>query len=112
MPLSYQETCPQRVRIQLSQGSGVHVPACLIALRVALFHGLCACSVDMADVYKYCSPTRSALMSGRVPLHVNQNNACNDALSASGIDLRMTIMFVTVPPPHLSPTHNPTNPPH
>lgn len=43
-------------------------------------------------VYKYCSPTRSAFMSGRLPVHVNQNNACNDALSASGIDLRMTIL--------------------
>ena len=31
-------------------------------------------------------------MSGRLPLHVNQNNNCNDALSTSGIDLRMTIL--------------------
>ena len=45
-----------------------------------------------ADVYKYCSPTRSSFLSGRLPMHVNQNNACNDALSASGIDLRMTLL--------------------
>ena len=28
-----------------------------------------------ADVYKYCSPTRSALQSGRNPYHVNPLNA-------------------------------------
>lgn len=31
-------------------------------------------------------------MSGRLPLHVNQNNNCNDARSDSGIDLRMTLL--------------------
>ena len=29
----------------------------------------------MADVYKYCSPTRSAIQSGRNPYHVNPLNA-------------------------------------
>ena len=43
-------------------------------------------------VYKYCSPTRSALLSGRLPVHVNQNNANNDARAASGIDLRMATL--------------------
>jgi arylsulfatase A-like enzyme len=43
-------------------------------------------------VYKYCSPTRSAFLSGRLPVHVNQNNNCNDASSMSGIDLRMTLL--------------------
>lgn len=28
-----------------------------------------------ADVYKYCSPTRSAIQSGRNPYHVNPLNA-------------------------------------
>ena len=38
------------------------------------------------------SPTRSSLLSGRLPIHVNQNNANNDARAASGIDLRMTTL--------------------
>ena len=42
--------------------------------------------------YKVCSPTRSSLMSGRLPYHVNENNACNRENSASGIDLRMTLL--------------------
>eukprot|EP00038_Savillea_parva_P017529 m.20629 g.20629 ORF g.20629 m.20629 type:complete len:718 (-) comp3812_c0_seq1:251-2404(-) len=43
-------------------------------------------------VYKYCSPTRSAFLTGRLPVHVNQNNACNDARAPSGADLRMTLL--------------------
>lgn len=31
-------------------------------------------------------------MSGRLPIHVNQNNDCNSVESASGIDLRMTLL--------------------
>ena len=46
----------------------------------------------MTDVYKYCSPTRSSLMSGRIPAHVNQNNLCNDIESTSGVDLRYTLL--------------------
>eukprot|EP00729_Bicosta_minor_P017835 gene17835-30798_t len=42
--------------------------------------------------FKYCSPTRSSLLSGRLPLHVNQNNECNLIESRSGIDLRMTLL--------------------
>ena len=45
-----------------------------------------------ADVYKYCSPTRSALMSGRIPAHVNQNNLNNDIEAPSGVDLRFTML--------------------
>eukprot|EP00035_Acanthoeca_spectabilis_P008980 m.161022 g.161022 ORF g.161022 m.161022 type:complete len:318 (-) comp14568_c0_seq5:674-1627(-) len=37
-------------------------------------------------VYQYCSPTRSSLMSGRLPLHVNQQNG------PWGVDLRMTML--------------------
>ena len=43
-------------------------------------------------VFKYCSPSRSSLLSGRLPLHVNQNNECNLVASRSGIDVRMTLL--------------------
>ena len=42
-------------------------------------------------VYKVCSPTRSAFLSGRLPVHVNQVNP-NDIRSAGGVDLRMTLL--------------------
>ena len=48
--------------------------------------------LDRHYVFKYCSPTRSSLMSGRVPPHVNQNNLCNDIESTSGVDLRFTLL--------------------
>eukprot|EP01051_Picozoa_sp_SAG22_P014557 SAG22_NODE_1784_length_3588_cov_27.751791_1_plen_185_part_00 len=48
--------------------------------------------LDRHYVYKFCSPTRSSLMSGRVPPHVNQNNANNDIEKASGVDLRMKFL--------------------
>lgn len=51
----------------------------------------CAC-VSRADVFKYCSPTRSSLLSGRLPIHVNQNNDANNSSSTSGIDLRMVLL--------------------
>lgn len=48
--------------------------------------------LDRHYVFKYCSPTRSSLLSGRLPLHVNQNNECNLVTSKSGIDIRMTLL--------------------
>eukprot|EP01062_Namystynia_karyoxenos_P038921 TRINITY_DN2828_c0_g2_i1.p1 TRINITY_DN2828_c0_g2~~TRINITY_DN2828_c0_g2_i1.p1 ORF type:complete len:522 (+),score=133.72 TRINITY_DN2828_c0_g2_i1:101-1666(+) len=48
--------------------------------------------LDRHYVFKYCSPTRSSLMTGRLPLHVNQNNECNTATSRSGADIRMTLL--------------------
>eukprot|EP00035_Acanthoeca_spectabilis_P026572 m.463235 g.463235 ORF g.463235 m.463235 type:complete len:540 (+) comp22965_c0_seq1:16-1635(+) len=48
--------------------------------------------LDRHYTFKYCSPTRSSLLSGRLPLHVNQNNECNEIMSRSGIDLRMTLL--------------------
>jgi len=48
--------------------------------------------LDRHYTYKYCSPTRSSFLSGRLPYHVNQNNLCNDEASTSGIDLRMTLL--------------------
>ena len=43
-------------------------------------------------VFKYCSPTRSSLLTGRLPLHVNQNNEANLIVSKSGIDIRMSLL--------------------
>ena len=42
-------------------------------------------------VFKYCSPTRSSLMTGRLPLHVNQLLPSPEALGG-GVDLRMTMI--------------------
>ncbi|CAK0871525.1 unnamed protein product [Prorocentrum cordatum] len=33
--------------------------------------------LDRHYVFKYCSPTRSSLLTGRLPIHVNQNNNAN-----------------------------------
>ena len=52
-------------------------------------HGI---KLDRHYVFKYCSPTRSSLLTGRLPLHVNQNNEANDIESRSGIDIRMTLL--------------------
>merc|ERR1711907_407162 len=38
--------------------------------------------------YKYCSPTRSSFLSGRLPIHVNTENRAANA--AGGVDMRMT----------------------
>ena len=48
--------------------------------------------LDRHYVYKYCSPTRSSLMSGRLPPHVNQNNRNNNIEATSGVDLRFTML--------------------
>ena len=42
--------------------------------------------------YKYCSPTRSSLLSGRLATHVNQNNKNNDIEAKSGCDLRFKFL--------------------
>ena len=41
-------------------------------------------------VYKFCSPTRSSLLSGRLPMHVNQENSAT-AQRFAGIPLGMTV---------------------
>eukprot|EP00036_Acanthoecidae_sp_10tr_P015081 CAMPEP_0206295298 /NCGR_PEP_ID=MMETSP0106_2-20121207/5093_1 /ASSEMBLY_ACC=CAM_ASM_000206 /TAXON_ID=81532 /ORGANISM="Acanthoeca-like sp., Strain 10tr" /LENGTH=580 /DNA_ID=CAMNT_0053725945 /DNA_START=6 /DNA_END=1748 /DNA_ORIENTATION=+ len=46
--------------------------------------------LDRHYVYQYCSPTRSSLLSGRLPIHVNTENT--DADTPSGVDIRMTTM--------------------
>mmetsp|Transcript_36903 Transcript_36903/g.80960 ORF Transcript_36903/g.80960 Transcript_36903/m.80960 type:complete len:523 (-) Transcript_36903:110-1678(-) len=40
--------------------------------------------------YKFCSPTRSAFISGRLPIHVNEAN--RNPQDVGGVDLRMTLM--------------------
>jgi len=46
--------------------------------------------LDRHYVFKFCSPTRSSLLSGRLPIHVNTLN--KDADTPSGVDIRMTTM--------------------
>eukprot|EP01043_Picozoa_sp_COSAG02_P046064 COSAG02_NODE_4276_length_5559_cov_9.468132_5_plen_141_part_00 len=47
--------------------------------------------LDRMYAYKYCSPTRSSILSGRLPHHVNeQNRAVWQA--GGGVDLRMEIL--------------------
>ena len=48
--------------------------------------------LDRFYTYKYCSPTRSSLLSGRLPPHVNQNNLNNDIEAKSGPDLRFALL--------------------
>lgn len=53
-----------------------------------------ASGVELERMYtfKYCSPSRSSLLSGRLPLHVTQNNKNNDVTNPGGADLRMTLL--------------------
>jgi len=55
-------------------------------------HARAGIVLDRVYVYKYCSPTRSSLMSGRVPPRVNQNNKNNDLKATSGPDLRFKLL--------------------
>jgi arylsulfatase B len=48
--------------------------------------------LDRHYTYKYCSPARSSLLSGRFPLHVTQNNKNNLINNPGGADLRMELL--------------------
>ena len=52
--------------------------------------------VERLYTFKYCSPTRSSIMSGRLPHHVTQNNHNNNILNPGGADLRMTLLPATL----------------
>ena len=41
----------------------------------------------LADVYRYCSPTRCSALSGRLPIHVNEMNYNNDNPGGGMYDL-------------------------
>eukprot|EP00051_Salpingoeca_urceolata_P017179 m.232547 g.232547 ORF g.232547 m.232547 type:complete len:501 (+) comp18884_c0_seq1:111-1613(+) len=43
-------------------------------------------------VFRFCSPTRSALMTGRLPFHVNQENSAEWPWNAAPVDVRMTML--------------------
>eukprot|EP01060_Flectonema_neradi_P008631 TRINITY_DN16161_c0_g1_i1.p1 TRINITY_DN16161_c0_g1~~TRINITY_DN16161_c0_g1_i1.p1 ORF type:complete len:510 (+),score=108.53 TRINITY_DN16161_c0_g1_i1:36-1532(+) len=46
---------------------------------------------DRFYTFKFCSPTRSSFLSGRFPIHVNQQNAPGVG-KVGGIDLRMKLL--------------------
>ena len=46
--------------------------------------------MDRQYTFKYCSPTRSSFLSGRLPYHVNQANRAYSAVG--GVDIRMTML--------------------
>jgi arylsulfatase B len=47
-----------------------------VAARTPHLHRLSSEGIRLERLYayKYCSPTRSSLLTGRLPIHVNQNN--------------------------------------
>jgi arylsulfatase I/J len=46
-------------------------------------------------VYKFCSPTRSSFLSGRLPIHVNQENSATEQAGA-GVPLGMSTIGETM----------------
>ena len=48
--------------------------------------------LDRAYVYKYCSPSRSSFMTGRLPYHVQQVNRQNCDLGQGVADLNFTFI--------------------
>eukprot|EP01052_Picozoa_sp_SAG31_P065926 SAG31_NODE_24727_length_475_cov_0.960106_1_plen_129_part_10 len=53
-------------------------------------------------VYEYCSPTRSALLSGRLPVHVNTINEAPTATSG-GVHLGMSTIAEVLAAPMAAP---------
>ena len=59
--------------------------------------------------FKFCSPTRSSFLSGRLPIHVNEDN--NPSSKAGGVDPRMYGNFGITFDPFLTPSgHLPARP--
>ena len=47
--------------------------------------------LEAVYTFRYCSPSRSALMSGCFPIHINQGNP-RCVGTTGGVDLRMTML--------------------
>mmetsp|Transcript_71012 Transcript_71012/g.125817 ORF Transcript_71012/g.125817 Transcript_71012/m.125817 type:complete len:699 (-) Transcript_71012:9-2105(-) len=58
------------------------------ALDKLVWEGL---ELDRMYVYKYCSPTRSSILSGRLPIHVSQYNNY-DTTPGKGVPVGMTLI--------------------
>lgn len=58
------------------------------ALDKLVWEGL---ELDRMYVYKYCSPTRSSILSGRLPIHVSQYNNY-DTIPGKGVPIGMTLI--------------------
>lgn len=78
-----------------------HSPAGSNESQIPTLRALVAEGIDLARhyVFQYCSPSRSALHTGRNPLHVNVLNSYLDIVNAAdpisgyqGIPLRMTLL--------------------
>jgi arylsulfatase A-like enzyme len=72
---------------------GWNVPAAVrepITPRIDALHATGA-TLSRFYTYRFCSPTRSSLMSGRLPYHVNQQNHPPD-LPGGGVPVNMTLL--------------------
>ncbi len=48
--------------------------------------------LDQHYAYRYCSPTRSSLMTGRLPIHVNQQNNAGWGWTAAAVHPKFTML--------------------
>ena len=48
-------------------------------------HSFSVCCAVIVDAYRFCSPTRSSLLTGRLPIHVNQKNSVSSVLFARAV---------------------------
>ena len=48
--------------------------------------------LDQHYAYRFCSPTRSSLMTGRLPIHVNQQNNAGWGWTAAAVHPKFTML--------------------
>ena len=48
--------------------------------------------LDQHYAFRFCSPTRSALLSGRLPIHVNQQNSASWGWTAAAVHPKFTLL--------------------